>query len=88
MRMFGAFLESWFVRLLIKRQIPKLNTVIRLIRNSKAFVLQKLRISKKWLLLCSAQYAEPLLSLFITVFNAGSKQIRGISMSFERPGHP
>ena len=57
MRMFGTFFEPWCVRLLIKCQIPELNTVIRLIRNGKTLVFQKLRISQERLLFYSTKNA-------------------------------
>ena len=88
MRMLSTFLESRFFSVIRKRQEPELNAVIRFITYSEAFIFQELRICKERFFLCGAKNAQPLLTFFLTFPDAGSKQICGIAVSFERTRYP
>ena len=88
MRMLCALLELRSACVFVKRQIPQLYPVIRLIRHRKSLIFEVLRIGKERFLLRRGQNAQPFSTLFFAVFDAGIQQIRGIPVSLERSGHP
>ena len=71
MRMLCAFPKLWPVCIRLKRKIPQLDSVIRLVTDRKALIFQKFRVRKKRLLLSCGQNAETQLSLCYAVLNAG-----------------
>ena len=87
-RMLRAFLELWFLRIFVKRQIPQLYSVIRLVTDSKSFVFEEPGICKEGFLLRSSKNAQPFTPLFLAVFDTGFQKVCGIPMSLEGAGHP
>ena len=88
MRVLRAFLELRFVCVIVKRQIPQLYPVIRLVTNSKSLVFEELGIRQEGFLLRRSQNTQAFPSLFPAVLDAGIQQIGRISVSLERAGHP
>ena len=58
MGVFSTFFELWFICLIVKRQVPQLYPVIRLVTYRKSLVLEELWVRKERFLLCRSQDAQ------------------------------
>ena len=84
----GPLARSLRLATLLKRQIPKLNAVIRFIRDLKSLILQEFGVRQERLLLSRCQNTQPLQTLLLTILDAGVQKICRIPMSLEGARHP